>query len=183
MPVTRDVLRSFGRSARATLLAEPGTSEAVRARVEDFKAGERWAKNFVKRNHIQSVKLHGEAGSVDKEAISEGMEEITALCAKYPAKDVIQEWATIEDEDEVVQALRQDTVDDMTAQLARSRVSSREEDVEEEEEDGSGDENTGGGRRDPPPYGELSPHFGVLEAAAEKSGNGDATFHLTRRWR
>eukprot|EP00903_Cladosiphon_okamuranus_P014014 g13032.t1 len=68
----------------------------------------------------------------------------------------------------------------MTAKLARSRVSSREEDVEEKEEDGSGDENTGGGRRDPPPYGELSPHFNVLKAAAEESGNRDAAFHLTK---
>ncbi|CAB1111078.1 unnamed protein product [Ectocarpus sp. CCAP 1310/34] len=86
MPVTRDVLRSFGRSARATLLAGTATSAAVRERVEDFKAGERWAKNFVKRNQIQSVRLHGEAGSVDKEAIKEGMEEIRALCEKYPAR-------------------------------------------------------------------------------------------------
>ncbi|CAB1101968.1 unnamed protein product [Ectocarpus sp. CCAP 1310/34] len=69
MPVTRDVLRRFGRSARATLLADTATSAAVRERVEDLKAGERWAKNFVKRNKIQSVRLHGEAGIVDKEAI------------------------------------------------------------------------------------------------------------------
>ena len=86
MPVTRDVLRSFGRSARATLLAETATSEAVRARVEDLKAGEKCAKNFVKCNKIQSVRLHGEAGSVDHAAIKEGMEEIRALCAKYPAR-------------------------------------------------------------------------------------------------
>ena len=86
MPVPRDVLRSFGRSARATLLADTATSEAVRARVEDFKAGEKWAKNFVRRNKIQSLRLHGEAGSVDHAAIKEGMEEIRALCAKYPAR-------------------------------------------------------------------------------------------------
>ena len=48
MPVTRDVLRSFGRSAKAILLADTAASAAVRARVEDFRAGERWAKNFVK---------------------------------------------------------------------------------------------------------------------------------------
>ena len=38
MAVTRDVLRSFGRSARATLLADPAASKEVKARVEDFKA-------------------------------------------------------------------------------------------------------------------------------------------------
>ena len=38
------------------------------------------------RNKIQSARLHGEAGSVDKEAIKEAMEEPRALCAKYPAR-------------------------------------------------------------------------------------------------
>ena len=45
---------------------------------------------------------------------------------------------------------------------------------------GSGDENTGRERRAPPAYDELSSHFGVLEAAAEESGNGDAAFYLTK---
>ena len=89
MPVTRDVLRSFGRSARITPLADTATSAAVRARVEDFKAGEKWAKNFVKRNNIHSVRLHGEAGGVDKAAIKEGMDEIKALRAKYPARFIV----------------------------------------------------------------------------------------------
>ena len=80
IPVTRDVLRSFGRAAKATLLADTAMSEAERARVEDFKAGEKWAKNFVKRNNIKCVRLHGQAGSVDKEAIKQGMEEVRALC-------------------------------------------------------------------------------------------------------
>lgn len=44
----------------------------------------------------------------------------------------------------------------------------------------SGDENTGRERRAPPAYDELSSHFGVLEAAAEESGNGDAAFYLTK---
>ena len=41
MPVTRDVLRSFGWSAKATLLADTATSAAARARVEDFRAGQK----------------------------------------------------------------------------------------------------------------------------------------------
>ena len=45
---------------------------------------------------------------------------------------------------------------------------------------GSGDENTGRERRAPPAYDELPSHFGVLEAAAEESGNGDAAFYLTK---
>ena len=52
--------------------------------------------------------------------------------------------------------------------------------VEDEAEDGGGDQNTGRERRAPPGYDELSPHFGVLEAAAEESDNGDAAFYLTK---
>ncbi|CAB1102539.1 unnamed protein product [Ectocarpus sp. CCAP 1310/34] len=37
MPVTRDVLRSFGRSARTTLLADTATSAAVSAKVYRFR--------------------------------------------------------------------------------------------------------------------------------------------------
>ena len=32
----------------------------------------------------------------------------------------------------------------------------------------------------PPVYAELSSHFGVLERAAEESGNGDAAFYLSK---
>lgn len=65
------------------------------------------------------------------------------------------------------------------ALLARTHVSSGCEE-EDEAEDGGGDQNTGRERRAPPAYDELSPHFGVLEAAAEESDNGDAAFYLTK---
>ena len=51
---------------------------------------------------------------------------------------------------------------------------------EDEEEEGGGDKNTGRERRAPPVYDELSSQFGVLEAAEEESGNGDAVFYLTK---
>ncbi|CAB1119969.1 unnamed protein product [Ectocarpus sp. CCAP 1310/34] len=51
---------------------------------------------------------------------------------------------------------------------------------EEDEEEGNGDDKTGPERRAPPAYAELSPHFSVLEAAADESGNGDAAFFLTK---
>ena len=95
------------------------------------------------------------------------------------AVSAIQGWATIEDDDEVVEALRLDAVDEMAALLAGTHVSSGCEE-EDEAEDGGGDQNTGRERRAPPAYDELSPHFGVLEAAAEESDNGDAAFYLTK---
>ena len=63
--------------------------------------------------------------------------------------------------------------------LAGTHVSSGRGE-EDEEDDGGGDENTGRERRAPLAYDELSFCFGVLEAAAEESSNGDAAFYLTR---
>ena len=79
--VTRDVIRSFGRSAEATLLATATTSAAVREKLEDFMAGDKWAKNFVKRNGLSSQRLNGEAGSVNPVLIKKDIDEIKALCA------------------------------------------------------------------------------------------------------
>ena len=62
--------------------------------------------------------------------------------------------------------------------MAGTRVSTGREEEDEQEE--SGDENTGLTRRSPPAYGELSSHFGVLEAAAEESGNGNAALYLAK---
>ncbi|CAB1103531.1 unnamed protein product [Ectocarpus sp. CCAP 1310/34] len=81
--------------------------------------------------------------------------------------NAIQGWATIEDDDEVVEAIRLDMVDDMTAQLNGVHVSAGREEVDEQEED-RGDEDTGRVRRAPPAYGELSSYFGVLEAAQRR---------------
>ena len=68
---------------------------------------------------------------------------------------------------------------EMAALLAGTHASSGCEE-EDEEEDGGGDENTGRERRAPPAYDALSSHFGVLEAAAKESGNGDAAFYQKR---
>ena len=53
----------------------------------------------------------------------------------------------------------------MGALLAGTHVSTGDD------EKGGGDENTERKRRAPPAYDELSPHFGILEAAAEEIGN------------
>ena len=81
--VTRDVIRCFGRSAKTTLLKAPTTSADVRERLNDFKAGERWAKNFVKRYGLHSPKLLGVAGSVYTEAIEYEIEEISYVYVQY----------------------------------------------------------------------------------------------------
>ena len=116
-------------------------------------------------------------------------DEISELLAELdiePGKSIeggalsaIQGWATIEDDDEVTEALQLDAADEMAEMLAGTYVSPGCQE-EDEEESGGGDENTGRERRAPPAYDELSSHFGALEAAAEKSGNGNAAFYLTK---
>ena len=59
------------------------------------------------------------------------------------------------------------------------KVKAEREEKEEEKEDG-GDESAERGRDAPPAYAELSAHFGVLESAAEKSGNADAAHYLSK---
>lgn len=84
IPVSRDVIQAFGRSAKATLLEAASTSDAVKQKLEVFMAGQTWVRNFVKRQDLQSKVLHGEAGSVDPELVKEGMTEIREACKKYP---------------------------------------------------------------------------------------------------
>lgn len=95
--------------------------------------------------------------------------------ANGAAKRAAEVWATVEDQDDVVEALRLDAVDRMTAQLAGTLI---EDDKDDEDEDG--DESTGRGERAPPAYVELSSHFGVLEKAAALSGNGEAALFLAK---
>lgn len=82
--VGRDVIQAFGRSAKVTLLDAATTSAALKAKLETFMAGQKWAKNFVKRQNLRSKVLHGEAGSVNPERIKESMNEIREACKKYP---------------------------------------------------------------------------------------------------
>lgn len=50
--------------------------------------GDKWANNFVLRNGLRSTTLHGEAGSVDPEAIEEGMAAIREMCKEYKVENV-----------------------------------------------------------------------------------------------
>ena len=78
LPVTMETLMSFGISAKDQLTAAATTASDVKEKLEAFNAGDKWARNFipVSRNQMTSIVLHGEAGSVDDEAIAKGLEEI-----------------------------------------------------------------------------------------------------------
>ena len=93
--------------------------------------------------------------------------------------NAVRVWAIVEDEDDVVEAMRGDAAEKITARLAGTHNDADSEEEEEKEED-DGDESTGRGRGTPPACAELSSHFSVLERAAEESGNRDAAFYLLK---
>ena len=90
----------------------------------------------------------------------------------------VNEWATFEDQEDVVEAFRQDTMDEMTEQLNGTFV--EDAGVSDDDEEESEGEGAGGAGREPPPYSQLSQHFGPLERAAGESDNDEAAFHLQK---
>ncbi|CAN0182990.1 unnamed protein product [Ectocarpus sp. 4 AP-2014] len=88
LPVTRATIMSFGVAAKNKMLAAESTTAGDKKRLEDFTANERWAKNFISRNGMVSTVLHGEAGSVDDEAIAEGLGKIREACKKFGMENI-----------------------------------------------------------------------------------------------
>lgn len=97
--------------------------------------------------------------------------------ADEAAIEGLKEWATFEDQEDVVEALRLDALDEMTEHL--NGTYTKEVGVSDDE-GGSDGESSGGGGIEPPPYSQLSQHFGPLERAAGESGNSEAAFHLQK---
>ena len=105
------------------------------------------------------------------------------LVRKVKAEREVVEKEVATGDDEVVKAMREDAAEEMAAALAGTlSLSDSEEEAEgqEEEKEDGGDESAERGRDAPPAYAELSAHFGVLESAAEKSGNADAAHYLSK---
>ena len=103
---------------------------------------------------------------------------IPAECADEAAIEAAQVWATVEDQEDVVETMRLDAVDEMTEQLEGTGVGGVDA-TDDEKEDGD-NERTGCGSTVPPPYAEISSSFGLLERAAYGGGNDNAAFHLQK---
>ena len=88
LPVTRETISTFGMAAKAKLLAAASTSAADKKKIETFNASDKWIKRFISLNGMASVALHGEAGSVDDEAITEGLAEIRKACLEYEMANI-----------------------------------------------------------------------------------------------
>lgn len=88
LPVTRESIQSFGMASRDKLIAAESTSAEDKNKLENFGASLKWARNFISRHGMSSIVLHGEAGSVDDEAIADDMEAIRAACLNYEIDNI-----------------------------------------------------------------------------------------------
>ncbi|CAN0298812.1 unnamed protein product, partial [Pylaiella littoralis] len=88
LPLTRTSIESFGVAARKKPLTDETTTAADKKKLESFNVSEKWVRNFISRNRMKSVVLHGEAGSVDDGAIAEGLTEIRKACQEYELENI-----------------------------------------------------------------------------------------------
>ncbi|CAB1096174.1 unnamed protein product [Ectocarpus sp. CCAP 1310/34] len=183
----QDIARCF---VEAETLPEEVAAELTKQHGKTrFNVAEPDLKALAETVNMLSTNVQGaqkQGSRVVDEEISELLAELNIEPEKPVAGEAlaaIQGWATIEDDEEVVEALRLDAVADMTALLAGTNLSTGGDDEEDEQDQGGGGENTGRERRAPrapPGYEELPSHFGALELAAEDNGNGDAAFYRTK---
>ena len=82
IPVNRAILQTLGQKARDQLRRST-ISDEERELYDGFNVSEHWAKNFMTRNNLLSLFLHGEAGSLDDQAIAAGMAAVRKECEEY----------------------------------------------------------------------------------------------------
>ena len=98
--------------------------------------------------------------------------------ADESAKQKAQEWTTIENQEDVVEAMKSDAVDDLTNTLAGTHM--EEEESSDGVEDDSDNGRTRGGGSEPPSYADLSQHLGTLETYASGCGFRAAGYFLKK---
>ena len=98
--------------------------------------------------------------------------------ADESAKQKAQEWAIIEDQEDIVGATKSDDAEDLTKALAGIHI--EEEEYLDGEEDGNDDGSTGGGGSESPSYADLSQHVGTLKKYASGCGMTEASYFLKK---
>ena len=93
-----------------------------------------------------------------------------------------QSWATLEDQEDIAEALAADAKDALTERMAGIVAEEIDPSDDEKELNESGDAESGGVRKveAPPPYSDLSSCFGPLEHKAESAGNSEAAHFLRK---
>lgn len=80
--ITRDVIHFRALKIKAELLSKE-MDDVERKALEHFSPSESWVTKFVKRHGLKSIRLHGEAGSVDPELVREGIKKLRRELESY----------------------------------------------------------------------------------------------------
>jgi len=57
-------------------------------KLDDFRASRSYLRGFLSRTGIKSVRMHGQGGAVDREAVERGMEVVRKRLEAYSAEDI-----------------------------------------------------------------------------------------------
>ena len=139
---------------------------------------------FMKTLNMVSVRVHQaqeEGSPVTDTEIIELLANLDITPGGHADESVeqkAQEWATTEDQENVIEAMKSYAADDLTNTLAGIHMEKKES--SDGEEDGSDDGSTGGGGSEPPSYADLSQHFGTLEKYASGCGLTEASYFLKK---
>ena len=170
------VVKAGKRKAKAAEDAETGQEQAGKRKA---KAAEGAGTGQSKRPNTKGGVL---SASRKRLTIQEKVQILQLLDKRTSHEHIADRFNCSERLVRKVKAERE-VVEEMAAALAGTlSLSDSEEEAEgeEEEKEDGGDESAERGRDAPPAYAELSAHFGVLESAAEKSGNADAAHYLSK---
>ena len=127
-----------------------------------------------------SVRVHhaqkaGSTPDLDVVQVLETLRVTSGERANTAAVKGAHDWATVEDQEDVAEAVGLDVVEEMTEYLNETCDEEVEKNVSDDENEEGEDDS--GGRAVPPPYAELSSHLRALESVAEKCGMKEATHH------
>ena len=170
------VVKAGKRKAKAAEGAETGQKQAGKRKAE---AAEGAGTGQSKRPNTKGGVL---SASRKRLTIQEKVQILQLLDKRTSHEHIADRFNCSERLVRKVKAERE-VVEKMAAALAITLLlsdSEEEAEGEEEEKEDGGDESAERGRDAPPAYAELSAHFGVLESAAEKSGNADVAHYLSK---
>ena len=110
------------------------------------------------------------------------LEAAAATNARSASSKSARGGATLEDQEDIAEALAADAKDALTERMAGIVAEEIDPSDDEKELNESGDAENGGGRKveAPPPYSDLSSCFGPLEQKAESAGNSEAAHFLRK---
>ena len=126
-------------------------------------------------HHAQKA---GSTPDLDVVQVLENLRVTPGERANTAAVKGVHDWATIEDQEDVAEAVGVDGVEEITEYLNVMCDEAVEKNVSDDEKEEGEDDL--GRRAVPPPYAELSSHFHAMESVAKKRGVKEAAHHLQK---